>query len=352
MSDGYAPLFSSLTTGTLCGRWPDIGLWPIVLSLADRNGVVDVTPQYISGVTGLALPDVMACMKRFCEPDPYSRSAAEQGSRLTLVSEHRDWGWKVVNHGFYRERARLLAKTQREVDDGTNRRRLMERRFAAVGLTLGPAEHCRYCGDAATGVDHILWDGPDEPWNAVPACQRCNTSKHRRDLLDFLNSCLWIKAEIVMAEPKLEGRLVYRNGVFDRRNGQLTAGNEHGPPSTGRDPLLDQTILNKTKQKIGDRERAMRAPTAKRLPEGFTLTPERRAIATAEKADPEREFARFCDHWRAAAGQNARKHDWDAAWRNWCRKAAEFKPRNSGGEDPPKLTWRPPPDDGPGNVRK
>lgn len=251
MSDGYAPLFSSLTTGTLCGRWPDIGLWPIVLSLADRNGVVDVTPQYISGVTGLALPDVVACMKRFCEPDPYSRSAAEQGSRLTLVSEHRDWGWKVVNHGFYRERARLLAKREREVASGANAARMADRRSPPESADIG-----------------------------------------------------------------------------DR------------PPGTAGDPLLDQTILNKTKQKIGDGERAMRAPTAKRLPEGFTLTPERRAIATAEKADPEREFARFCDHWRAAAGQNARKHDWDAAWRNWCRKAAEFVPRG-GFKNPDDTGWRP-----------
>ena len=40
---GYTPLFASLTTGTLCGKWPDVGLWPIILSLADRHGEVDVT---------------------------------------------------------------------------------------------------------------------------------------------------------------------------------------------------------------------------------------------------------------------------------------------------------------------
>lgn len=106
---GYTPLFASLTTGTLCGRWPDIGLWPIVLSLADKHGVVDVTPAYISGVTGLPVPEVVACMKRFCEPDLYSRSPADQGARLALLDEHRDWGWRIVNHGLYRERARKMA---------------------------------------------------------------------------------------------------------------------------------------------------------------------------------------------------------------------------------------------------
>lgn len=115
---GYTPLFGSLTTETLCGRWPDIGLWPIVLSLSDRNGVVDVTPAYIASVTGLSLPEVVACMKRFCEPDDYSRSPADDGARLTLLDDHRDWGWKVVNHAYYREKARKAASDAARVASG------------------------------------------------------------------------------------------------------------------------------------------------------------------------------------------------------------------------------------------
>lgn len=121
---GYTPLFDSLTTGTLCGRWPDIGLWPIVLSLKDKNGLVDVTPQFIAGVTGLPVEDVAACMKRFCEPDPYSRSGVEGGARLKLVDDHRDWGWIVVNHASYREKARLMSKNEREVSSGANQKRM------------------------------------------------------------------------------------------------------------------------------------------------------------------------------------------------------------------------------------
>jgi len=119
-NNGYTPLFGSLTTGTLCGKWPDIGLWPIILSLADKNGVVDVTCEYISTVTGLALPEVVACMKRFCEPDYGSRSPAEAGARLRLLEEHREWGWQVVNIALYRERARLMAQNSVQVADGRN----------------------------------------------------------------------------------------------------------------------------------------------------------------------------------------------------------------------------------------
>jgi hypothetical protein len=65
--------------------------------------------------------------------------------------------------------------------------------------------------------------------------------------------------------------------------------------------------------------REERAKRASRLPDDFGLTDERRKVATTESLDAERTFSKFCDFWRAASGQRARKHDWDAAWRYWCR---------------------------------
>lgn len=133
---GYAPLFDTLTKGTLCGRWPDIGLWPIVLSLADRHGVVDVTPDYLSRVTGLAEPEVTACMARFCQPDPSSRSGAAGGARLVLLDEHRAWGWRVVNHGLYRERARKAAFDAERTASGKD----AERKKASRDIPTRPAK--------------------------------------------------------------------------------------------------------------------------------------------------------------------------------------------------------------------
>ncbi len=124
---GYTPLFDTLTKGTLCGKWPDIGLWPIVLSMADKNGVIDATPAYIAGVTGLAVDEVVACMARFCEPDPYSRSQEANGARLRLVDEHRQWGWLVVNHSKYREKARKQMHDVRRQETGENAERMRER---------------------------------------------------------------------------------------------------------------------------------------------------------------------------------------------------------------------------------
>jgi hypothetical protein len=260
---GYTPLFSSLTTGTLYGRWPDIGLWTIVLSLADKNGVVDMTPNYLAGVTGLPAPEIISCMARFCEPDPHSRSKVEGGARLVLIDPTRDWGWLIVNHSKYREKARLMGKAELERESGKNAERMRDRRR---------------------------------------------------------------------------------------------------PPKTAADPLSDSDSdsdsdknKNKTPPAIaGSPARAPRSAHATRLPEDFELTPKRRAIAEAEKADPDREFLNFTDHWKSASGAKARKNDWDATWRIWCRRAPDFQRANRRvtPSDEPKLTWRPPPDEDDPNARR
>ena len=120
---GYVPLFDTLVTGTLHGKWPDIGLWPVILSMADRFGNLDVTPQYIAGVTGLAVEDVTACLARFCSPDPNSRTQNKDGLRLEPLDSIRKWGWHVVNHAAYRERARLLARDSERTANGMDAER-------------------------------------------------------------------------------------------------------------------------------------------------------------------------------------------------------------------------------------
>lgn len=65
---------------------------------------------------------------------------------------------------------------------------------------------------------------------------------------------------------------------------------------------------------------------ASRIPEDFVLTDVRRLVAEAERLPAERTFEKFCDYWRAASGAKARKLDWEATWRNWCRTEADRKP--------------------------
>jgi hypothetical protein len=62
---------------------------------------------------------------------------------------------------------------------------------------------------------------------------------------------------------------------------------------------------------------------ATRIPDDFELTGPRMDIAVAEGVDPVRTIAKFVDYWKSASGPKARKLDWEATWRNWCRTESD-----------------------------
>jgi hypothetical protein len=124
---GYTPVFRSVFQGTLCGKYPELPVWLVLLALADRHGEIDAHPSYIATVSGLPQPDIEAAIRSFCQADEASRTSTEDGRRLVPIP-NRGFGWIIVNHGKYREKARLAAKSEREVEAGTNAERMADRR--------------------------------------------------------------------------------------------------------------------------------------------------------------------------------------------------------------------------------
>ena len=56
------------------------------------------------------------------------------------------------------------------------------------------------------------------------------------------------------------------------------------------------------------------------------------------------EADKFADHWRGKSGKDARKADWLATWRNWCRsditqRAHPLKRRPSQMTEPEQAAW-------------
>lgn len=125
---GYVPVFRTVFDGTLHGRWPHTGLWLALLAMADKQGRIDRSPQAIASDIGIPVEELMACIAEFCGPDPMSRTRENEGRRLELIDPLRPWGWRVINHAEYRERARLMGKAERECDTGANAARLRDRR--------------------------------------------------------------------------------------------------------------------------------------------------------------------------------------------------------------------------------
>jgi hypothetical protein len=116
---------------------------------------------------------------------------------------------------------------------------------------------------------------------------------------------------------------VARHRAKKAGNADVTAGN--GDATEASRPVMQSetdtdTDKGSPSESLGG---ARGRKTATRMPQDFALTPERREIAIREKIDPDRTFLAFKNYWLAKSGSDARKHDWDATWVNWCMREAD-----------------------------
>jgi hypothetical protein len=100
----YAKIFDSMYSGTLAthGPWQALVTFQQLLVLADPEGIVDMTPEAIARRTTIPLEIIAAGIAALEQPDPESRSPAEEGRRIVRVSDSRSWGWRIVNFLQYR----------------------------------------------------------------------------------------------------------------------------------------------------------------------------------------------------------------------------------------------------------
>lgn len=126
---GYNVLFETVLDGTLFGKWPHTGIWTCLLSQADRHGVIDKHPNLLAAKIGVPVEQLLACIHDFMQPDPGSRTKEADGRRMELIDPGaRDWGWRVINHGAYREKARKAAYDAERTASGADAARKREQR--------------------------------------------------------------------------------------------------------------------------------------------------------------------------------------------------------------------------------
>jgi hypothetical protein len=125
---GYTPVFSSIYDGTLYGKWPDAAVFATLLPLADAQGRIDMSIQAIAGRTGWPIELLRQGIEGLCLPDTESRTDAEEGRRMVLLDPARPWGWRLVNHAKYREKARKAASDHERAVTGDNAARMAARR--------------------------------------------------------------------------------------------------------------------------------------------------------------------------------------------------------------------------------
>ena len=110
----YGKLFTMMYDGTLVEDWRALITFQQMIVLCDSDGIVDMTPSSIARRTGIPLEHIEAGIKILESEDQYSRTAMEKGKRILLIDDHRSWGWKIVNHKYYRDLASREDKREKD----------------------------------------------------------------------------------------------------------------------------------------------------------------------------------------------------------------------------------------------
>jgi len=98
----YGKIFDSIYDGTLAEDWRALITFQQMIVLCDADGMIDMTPHAISRRTGIPIEHIEAGIKILENPDPYSRTDADEGRRIMRIDSHRPWGWHIVNHTKYK----------------------------------------------------------------------------------------------------------------------------------------------------------------------------------------------------------------------------------------------------------
>lgn len=96
--------------------------------------------------------------------------------------------------------------------------RLRQQRYRDSQKALMNLGICQYCGEKATGFDHVFAisrGGLDEENNKVPCCIDCNRIKNDKPLVDFLNANRdRVKDELVLSNPILSKMVELVDGKY------------------------------------------------------------------------------------------------------------------------------------------
>lgn len=182
------------------------------------------------------------------------------------------------------------------------------------------------------------WNLADDHGNLERSSRQLKAQLFPYDAIDVEPHVQELLKAGVLIEYEVAGKKYLHIKGFDRHQKVEKKSSPRHPlyeDSLRTHRLLTETSPSSSGSSLGregkGRERDQESEArATRLPSDWPLTDARKAIAEAEHLDPARTFSKFTDHWKAASGANARKRDWDAAWRNWCRNETDRKPNGNG----------------------
>lgn len=159
-----------------------------LLVLADKDGVIDQTPESIARVTNIPLERILWAITELSKPDPRSRNPDGHGIRLQKLDDHRDWGWAIVNFDLYHKMAsedQRREKTRERVKAFRNKNRNIS---PANPLCNAPVTQC----NAPVTPPYVYMCTSSSP-NAFDQIQFLKTELSK--MYGRKNTCVWDNCE-------------------------------------------------------------------------------------------------------------------------------------------------------------
>ena len=126
MASMFAKIFGQIFDSSIAEDYKIRHMFMDLLVMADSDGVVDKTPEAISRIANVPIGHVKSALAVLSAPDDKSRTPDDDGRRIVLIDEHRDWGWRIVNFQKYREirdeEARRIANRSYKRDERARKR--------------------------------------------------------------------------------------------------------------------------------------------------------------------------------------------------------------------------------------
>lgn len=121
--------FESMYTGSMVGSGAlTFAVWGYVIShmvpvgrLGEQEQQVELNPRLLGPILGEDVEEVRKVIERFCQPDPESRTKAEEGRRLIRLGQ---FDYRVVNGPKYRA---IRDEAQRREQNREAQRRYREK---------------------------------------------------------------------------------------------------------------------------------------------------------------------------------------------------------------------------------
>ena len=135
---GFTKLFSTIVTSSIWSEDDKTRIvWITMLALANREGIVEAAVPGLANAARVSVEDCEAALKRFSEPDKYSRSKVNDGRRIETI----DGGWKLLNHGTYREKlSRIDRGEYQRIKQASYRKR---KKASPIAGSVGERAYCK-----------------------------------------------------------------------------------------------------------------------------------------------------------------------------------------------------------------